>query len=384
MAGDGTSQKRSGRNRFRVEFLEDGVLLLDSTLGTVSRCSWALIDEVRAGAASGLSPEHHEALLRALKDEGGLAPVSRRRVVLAGAGSVIASSTLLLPGAARAASADLAAGSGWVTGTTYYDFVNSSGATTGTEWTNGVDSPRGYIGLLVGDMASVGGSLYRCQILLQGENGAGAAGGAGMSIIANLTIDSNSWDALEPAFGVATPGGNRGGWAAGAFLEDPFAPAYQWVAAAAGGGGAGQSSAGGDGGAGGRAFFQTGRTGSDGSGSSPGIGGGGASGLTPGAGASGPAGSGIAGTARTGSAPSGGQYDALGTGGGATNSAARGGGGGAGWAGGGGGGSAGFDGGGGGGGGGSSYIWSGATVDAYDQVLAGRQSGTGALARFYI
>lgn len=392
-------EKRFGGRRFRVEFLEDGVLLLDSTLGTVSRCSWSLVDEIRGGAPSGLSPEHDEALRHALRSEGGLSPVSRRRVVKLGVGSVIASSTLVLPGAARAASVDLTAGSGWVSGSTYYEFTrNSSSGSTAIEWSSGNETLRMYEGVSVGlEMQSIGGSFYRCQILLQGENGGGGggpdggAGGAGMSIIANLTIDSSAWDALEPAYGYGgsgSTGGGRGGLAAGAFLENGIAETHQWVAAAAGGGGGGegQSIYGGGsfaGGAGGRAFFQSGRSGEAGGGDAP-TGGGGASGLTPGSGGVGSQGNGSAGTARSGSAPTGGQYDALGSGGDSVNAAADGGGGGSGWAGGGGGGTTGFGGGGAGGGGGSSYIWSGASVNAYDQILAGRAHGAGALVRVYV
>lgn len=394
-----------GRKRFRVEFLEDGVLLLDTDAGTVSRCTWDLVSEVRRGAASGFSPELDEALRHALRVSGAEGPRGRRDLLkAAGALGVVASSTLILPSAAQASSADLVAGSGWVTGSEMLEFTTPDGfSITTTRYLDGEDSTTGsepdYVA--VNNFQDSGG-VYRAQVVASGVNGQAATdylgtpyygdGSTGMTIIGNLAISSfSSWASgnLYPAFGrggTGAFGAGDGGGAAGVYLYD-FSDTL-WLLAAGGGGGAGASS---DpaipGGSGGRAWFTDGASGGDGGGIT--TGGGGARGTSPGAGGTGynvgqTGDEGDAGTARAAS-PYGAYGLGLGNGGdGGLRAAAAGGGGGGGWAGGGGGGSQSGFGPSGGGGGGSTFVSGDPILSSYDRVVTGLPARSSPRVRVYL
>jgi len=382
--------------RFRVEFLEDGVLLLDVKGGTVSRCTWEVADAVRRGEPSGLEPELHAALRRALMTSGATVPRPRRDVLrAAAAASVVASSTLILPSAAQAASVDLVAGAGWVTGTQWYQFnPGESGGVVGTirEISNGEETVNGSDDQVSLVTMFAENGFWKTQLVMYGVNGAPGTnsepGGTGMTLITNLSISENSdYSLIRPVFGLGGTGGGasgKGGAAAGAYLVDDSSfldtgvRDYNllWIGVAAGGGGAGAqtgSTAFGLGYAGGSVGLDRG---GDGGGADATMGGRGAVGTTPGAAGVGTSSANGATGTSTPTVDSQTLPSELGRGGnGNSTSTSGGGGGGAGWAGGGGGGGNG-DGPSGGGGAGSPYVASHPIVVNHNRIRSGLAHGS--------
>ena len=242
-----TASSDVGASRFRVEILDDDVLVLDTHEHLIHRIPGAVVDDLVAGRRPAAGGHLPAAALPALRAALAGRPMARRRVLLSG-GALAASDivTLGLPFAAAAASraigvypgdADVTVFDGNTTGNATYN--HTAGVAGGTarillRATNGGggganqtgSGGRGaYVAITLSDVPA--GTAATLGAYLRFRSGQGGDGGQEFP----STLDA------------ATFGGEGGqgvgvGWYAGSTMT--------WLAVAGGGGGAGGGVDGGD------------------------------------------------------------------------------------------------------------------------------------------